>query len=135
MQDEQPASCGEGLAANAVVPEKLGAFIGAMAELLQNHTRALDRGDANARLELHAYEDLVEQQRAVTSSLGALAAAMKGYRDLPAAPHDERLLADQKSIEVFSAFIDAEEELLGQLRKSVASHREMLNAMAPELSE
>jgi hypothetical protein len=51
MQDEQPATCGEGLAANAVVPEKLGAFIEATAELLQNHMRTLDGRDANAHLE------------------------------------------------------------------------------------
>jgi len=44
-----------------------------MAELPQNHTRALDRRDANARLEREAYEDLVRQQRAIASSLSALA--------------------------------------------------------------
>jgi hypothetical protein len=130
MQDEQPATCGEGLAANAVVPDRLRAFIGAMAELLQNHMRALDRGDSNARLELHAYEDLVGQQCAIASSLSALADAMRGYRDLPAAPHDKRLLADQKSIEVFAAFIQAEEELIGQLQRGLASHHAMLSAMA-----
>jgi hypothetical protein len=129
MQDEQPATCGEGLAAHAVVPEKLGAFIGAMAELLQNHTRGLDDRDANARLERKAYEDLVKQQRAVATGLSALAGAMKGYRDLPPAAHDERILADQRSIDVFSAFIHAEEELLGQLQKGLDSHRAMLSAM------
>jgi hypothetical protein len=131
MQGEQPATCGEGLAANAVVPEKVGAFVGAMAELLQNHTRALDGRDSNARLEREAYEDLIEQLRAIASGLGTLAAAMRGYRDLPAAPHDERLLADQRSNDVFTAFIGAEEALLGQLRKGVDSHRAMLSAMGP----
>jgi hypothetical protein len=129
MQDEQPATCGEGLAASAVIPEKLGAFIGAMAGLLRNHMRALDRGDADARRELEAYEDLVEQQLAIASSLSTLAAAMRGYRDLPPAPHDEHLLADQKSVDVFTVFISAEEELLGQLQKGVDSHRAMSNAM------
>lgn len=131
MQDEQPATCGEGLSANAVVPEKLGIFIGAMAELLQNHMRALDRSDPNARLEREAYEELVKQQRAIASSLSALAAAMRAYRNLPAAPHDEGVLADQRSAEVFTAFLGAEEELSGQLQKGIDSHRAMLNAMEP----
>lgn len=131
MQDEQPATCGQGLAASAIVAEKLGAFIGAMAELLQDHTRALDGRDANARVEHAAYEDLVKQQRAIASSLSTLAATMRGYRDLPAAPHDESVLADQRSIDVFTALIVAEEELLGQLQEDVESYRAMLNATGP----
>ena len=125
----QPSTCGEGLAANAIVPERLGKFIGAMAELLQNHMRALDGSDPNARLEFEAYDDLVGQQRTVAASLATLAAAMEGYRDLPAAPHDVHLLADQRSIDVFAAFITAEESLLGQLKDGVESHHAMLNAM------
>jgi hypothetical protein len=129
MQDEQPATCGEGLAANAAFPEKLGALIGAMAELLQNHTRSLDISDANARLERDAYEHIVEEQRAIASSLGSLAVAMRSYRDLPPAPHDEAVLADQKSIEIFAAFVGTEESLLAELQKSLRSHRAMLGAI------
>jgi hypothetical protein len=128
MPEEQPATCGQGLALNAVVPEKLATLMSAMAELLQNHTRSLDPGDANARLERDAYEHLVREQRAVASSLSALADAMRGYRELPAAPHDEGVLADQRSLDVFGAFIGAEEEMLVQLQKNVRSHRAMSSA-------
>ena len=69
MADEQPATCGEGLAANAVVPEKIAALFSAMADLLQNHTRSLDVGNANARLENDAYEHLVTDQRAIALTL------------------------------------------------------------------
>ena len=110
MADEQPATCGEGLAANAVVPEKIAALFSAMADLLQNHTRSLDVGNANARLENDAYEHLVTDQCAIASTLRALGAKMKGYRDLPPTPHDMRVLADQRSVDVFGAFIGAEEK-------------------------
>ena len=129
MPDEQPATCGEGLALNAVVPEKAAALISAMAELLQNHTRSLDPGDANARLERDAYDHLVRDQRAIASRLSALAAAMRSYRDLPAAPHDVSMLADQKSIDVFRAFIGAEEEMLVLLQENASKHRAMLSDM------
>ena len=54
---------------------------------------------------------------------------MRGYRDLPPAPHDMRVLADQRSVDAFGAFIGAEESLLALLQESVRSHREMLSAM------
>jgi hypothetical protein len=129
MADEQPSTCGEGLALNAVVPEKIAALLGAMAELLQNHTRSLDVGNADARREHDVYRHLVHDQRAITSSLSALAAAMRDCRDLPVAPHDESVLADQRSIDVFRAFVDAEEAVLVQLQENVRSHRAMLSAM------
>ena len=87
MPDIKPATCGQGLAANAALPEKLSALASAMADMLQNHTRSLDISDGNARLERDAYDHLVAGQRDVAARLNALSDAMRGYRDLPAAPH------------------------------------------------
>ena len=61
--------------------------------------------------------------------LSALAATMRGARDLPRAPHDETALADQKSIDVFRAFIGAEESMLALLQENVREHRAMLSAI------
>jgi len=132
VPDEQPATCGEGLAATAVVPERIAAFLSAMGDLLKNHTRSLDVEHANARLERDAYEHLVREQCAIASNLSALAAAMRGYGALPPAPHDERVLVDETSIDVFAAFIAAEEEVLAQLQQDASSHRAMLRAMKPK---
>ena len=129
MPDEHPATCGQGLAANAVLPEKMAALISAMAELLQNHTRSLDGGDANAQPEHDAYERLVSDQRTIASSLGALGSAMRGYHDLPPAPHDMRSNCRSKIGRRFEAFIGAEEDLLALLQESVRSHRAMLSTM------
>jgi hypothetical protein len=45
-------TCGEGLAANAVLPAKLADLMTARAEVLKRHTRALDPIDATAQKEL-----------------------------------------------------------------------------------
>jgi hypothetical protein len=129
MPKDQPATCGEGVAANAVVPERIAALVSAMAAVLQNHIRSLDPGNANARLERDTYERLVGDQRALASSLSALAGTMTAAREVPPAPHDTRALADQTSIEVFAAFIGAEEGMLALLQENLSAHRAMLGAM------
>src|SRR5687768_5379869 len=106
MADDQP-TCGKGLAANAVLAERLAALMNAMAALLDNHVRALDPKEAAGRLECDAYERLVEDQRTLASGLENLARAMESYRDLPMAKHDMVSLTDQMSREVLSAFIQA----------------------------
>jgi hypothetical protein len=125
----EQATCGTGLAAGAVLPEKLGVLMAVMADLLANHVRSLPPGDANADLERRAYERLVNDQRAISTSLNDLAAAMKSYRDLPAAPHDESVLGDTQSRDVFAAFIEAEEHVLTLLQKQTREYRAMLAGM------
>lgn len=131
MHDERP-TCGKGLAAHAALPEKLGALLSAMAELLDNHTRSLSIEDANAMLEREAYARLIKDQQVVATNLKALAAAMRSYRGLPIAPHDERTLTDQRSLHVFDALIRAEEGVLALLQRSVDEHRVMRSRMRAE---
>jgi hypothetical protein len=133
MQDEQP-TCGKGLAAHAVLPERIGALLTAMAELLQNHTRSLTSADTNSGRERAAYDRLVTKQRAIASSLEDLASAMRSYRDLPMGAHDESALSDRASLEVFAAFVRAEESLLALLQESAAEHRSMLGGIEKQLS-
>src|SRR5688572_23354469 len=40
-------TCGKGLAASAELPERMGELIGRLADVLENHTRALTGTDAN----------------------------------------------------------------------------------------
>ena len=103
MADDQP-TCGKGLAANAILPERLGALMNAMATMLENHTRALDLNETNGRLEHDAYERLVSDQRTLASGLEALARALEGNRDLPMARHNLAPLNDQASRAVLAAF-------------------------------
>ena len=128
MADDQP-TCGRGLAANAILPERLAALMHAMATMLENHTRALDPSETNGRLERDAYERLVRDQRVLASGLEALARAMVGNRDLPMAKHNMAPLGDQASRAVLAAFIDAERDLIALLQKQAENHAVMLAQM------
>ena len=97
--------------------------------MLHNHTRSLDLDEESARLERDAYDRLIKEQHAIASSLEALAAAMRSYRDLPIATHDESILADRTSRDVFASLVRAEESMLPLLQDTVAEHRAMLRAM------
>jgi hypothetical protein len=131
MSDET-TTCGKGLAANAVLPEKISALLQAMADLLENHTRSLDRNEPNGKTELDAYAHLVREQRAAAGHLSNLTTAMRGYRDLAVAGHNETVLVDQKSLAVFAAFIAAEEELTKLLENQAKSYRTMLDSMSAQ---
>jgi hypothetical protein len=128
MADDQP-TCGKGLAANAVLPQKLGILLSAQADLLENHIRSLDPNEDAGRRERDAYKRLVRDQRALASSLAALATAMEGYRDLPIARHDMSPLTDRASRAVLSAFVDAERDLVMHLEKHLQDFEGMLGDM------
>ena len=51
---------------------------------------------------------------------------MKSYRDLPIAPHDESVLGDKRSRDVFAAFIEAEDNALTLLQEQTREYRAML---------
>jgi hypothetical protein len=72
---------------------------------------------------------LVNDQRAAAATLVDLAGAMRRYRDLPPAPHDESVLSDKRSRDVFAAFIAAEENALALLQEQTREYRAMLAGM------
>ncbi|MBV9543637.1 MAG: hypothetical protein JOY61_04605 [Chloroflexi bacterium] len=47
-QGEAALTCGRGLAANAALPRLLSELMGAQADVLERHTRAIDTTDGNA---------------------------------------------------------------------------------------
>lgn len=126
--DDQP-TCGKGLAANAVLPAKLGDLSATMAQVLEAHMKALDLSDGKARTEQAAYQKLVQQYRTVAAQLHALATEMAGYRDLPMARHDPGAMVAREPVEVFGHFVRREEELLELLRSRLDQDRGMLLQM------
>jgi hypothetical protein len=120
-------TCGKGLAANAALPERIGVLLAALANVLENHTRALDVADPHCKSEYAAYEQLTGEQRAIAGQLAASAEAMEGYRDLPTCRHDETVMADPTGREVFEAFVRAEDELLALLKQHSEEHHAMLS--------
>jgi hypothetical protein len=114
--DDQP-TCGQGLAANADLPEQLAKLLAARAEVLERHTTALEPSDPDAQRELDAYTSLARAHRSIAAALATLSRQMAGYRDLPMARHDLEVMADPEGqAAAFRRFVAIERELLELLQ-------------------
>ena len=120
-------TCGEGLAANAVLPAKLAELVAAQAGVLERHTRALDLTDAAAQKELDAYTKLERAHRDVAGELADLAEEMASYRTLPMGRHDMTVMTDPKGqMEAFRRFVAVERELLALLQAKLEADEGLL---------
>lgn len=122
-------TCGQGLAAHASLPAKLGDFTAAVADVLERHTAALDLRDDNAKRELEVYRTLVERHRRTAAELHSTAKEMESHRDLPMGRHDPSLLASPAAADAFEGLVAIEEELLKLLEERIGRDREMLGEM------
>jgi uncharacterized protein len=114
---DAPSTCGEGLAANAIIPAKLGELLAATADVLERHIKALDPQDAHSKVEADAYHKLVQSHRGIADRLEKLAAEMTQYRDLPMGQHDEKVMTDPGGqIEAFQRLQTVERDLAALLR-------------------
>jgi hypothetical protein len=126
--DDQP-TCGKGLAEHSALPARLGELVAALAAILENHQKALDLSDENARREHEAYEKLAREHRGIAGQLKTVAAHMAGYRDLPMGRHDQRAMASPAALDVLIRFVTAEQELLAYMEQAVDRDRTMLGEM------
>lgn len=122
---EQP-TCGQGLAAHAAIPAKLGDLIAAMADNLVAHMTALDLSDENGRRERDAYRSLAEGHRELAARLRATGEEMAGYRDLPMARHDPEVMASPALLEPFVRLVEVEREAAALLGTTLEQHERML---------
>ena len=127
MEHGDRTTCGEGLAANAVLPAKLAELVAAQADVLERHTRALDLSDAAAQKELDAYTKLERAHRDVAGELADLAEEMASYRELPMGRHDMTVMSDPNGqMEAFRRFVAVERELLALLQAKLEEEGELL---------
>jgi hypothetical protein len=126
---EEEPTCGKGLAAQSVLPAKMGELIASLAENLEVHMKALDLTDENAKKERAAYVSLAKKHRDIAAQLAAVANEMAGYRDLPMGKHDEQAMLEPKVFEVFETFTKLEQELLALLQEHVEQNQTMLAEM------
>ena len=129
MREDDAPTCGKGIAANAVLPERLAALLSALAAIYENHMRALDPGEANGKLEIDAYTRLMHDFSATAGQVSVLADAMRSYRNLPMAEHDMAALMDARSVAVMETLVVAQEELGALLTQRALEFRQMLEGM------
>jgi hypothetical protein len=124
--NDQP-TCGQGLAANAVLPAKLAELLAARAEVLERHTQAVDLSDPNGQEERKAYTALSRAHRASAAELTKLAQQMAGCRDLPMARHDLTVMANPEGqMEAFRRFVAIEREVLALLQARLEEEQKLL---------
>jgi hypothetical protein len=123
---EEQQTCGKGLAENSVLPRKAGELIDALAENLELHLDALDRGDDAGRAEHDAYTSLAARHRRIAADLRSVSEEMAGYRDLPMAPHDMAVIGSPRIGEAFARFLAAEQELAAVLEAGIRRDEAML---------
>lgn len=119
-------TCGRGLAHHSAVPAKMAEYLAALAETLRTHLRTIDTSEATGQAEWGAYRELADEYADLADRLTTTAARMRGYRDLPAAPHHEKELSDPVLTEVFAKFVEIETELAALLQASADQDQEML---------
>jgi hypothetical protein len=127
MSDEP--TCGKGLAEHSALPKMFGELIDAMAEILEEHQKALDLTDENSKKEHELYVELTQEHRRIADQLQATARRMAGSRDLPMGRHDPQAMASPRPFEAFATFVKLEQELLAMLQKGVERDQKMLDAM------
>jgi hypothetical protein len=125
---EQP-TCGEGLAAHAVLPAGLAKLTEAMADNLQVHMKALDLDDEAARQEHSVYLRLAEELRQVSARLETAGGEMADARTLPMGRHDPEAMTSPEVAEAFRRFVRAKQELLVLLQGMVEQDQRMLAEM------
>jgi hypothetical protein len=122
-------TCGQGLAANSLLPATMAEVMASISDILELHTQALDIRDANSKREREVYQDLVRGHREAAAQLRALASHMAGSRDLPMGKHDLEAMTAPHVVRAFEQFVQAEHELLALLQPRVEQDRQMLDEM------
>jgi hypothetical protein len=125
----EQSTCGEGLAANSVLPATMADVIRSLSTILAVHLKALDLEDEDCRQEHAAYSQLAKASGDIAESLRATAKRMSSYRDLPMGRHDMKVMTASEPTEAFARFVNREQELLALLQARLPSDHAMLTDM------
>jgi hypothetical protein len=124
-------TCGQGLAAHAVLPAKLGELTAAVAEVLEIHMQALELTDPDSRKEYEAYRELVAAHRLAGGQLANIAKLMAGCRNLPMGRHNMEAMRAPAVLQSYQAFVQREQELLELLQQWLEQDQQMLRGKEP----
>ena len=126
---DQPATCGQGVAEYAPLPEKVAALFATMAATLAHHRKALDLSDGAAREEDGDFAKLVDELGELVTRLRSVEARMSGYRNLPMGRHDESIMGGPITLKTFAEYVAREQELVKLLEDQLARDQARLESM------
>jgi hypothetical protein len=87
----EEATCGQELAADSEVPEKLSQLMSHVAENMQAHAKWV-AASADGKMEHDRLMVVAREYEAIAAAADRAARAMKDMRDIPAVKHDPALL-------------------------------------------
>jgi hypothetical protein len=127
---EQEDTCGQELAAGAVIPEQLGALFKHVAENLRDHAAWVGSGSPAAKREQEAMLATAQRYAGLSAQAEETAGALRALAQLPAAEHDASKL-DRKKL---AAWMKTKIELQRKLAGSLLEHAEESQRVLDELT-
>jgi hypothetical protein len=123
---DQPTTCGQGLAHNAIVPTLLAEVAARLAANLEVHATALDLDDPASAREHAVYQEVAEGLRDGAADLEAAGATMLGAQGLAMGRHDMGVMTSPPVLDAFARYVAATSELRTLLAARAAADAAML---------
>ena len=124
-----PSTCGQGLAANAGLPDRMARLAAATAAVLEAHLPMLDRSDPQSRAEHAVYVELIDAHRKAAQQLRDASQQMARARDLPMGRHVDDADVNLAMGRAFAEFVESETSLHAALDARLTDDRQMLDGM------
>lgn len=126
MADE--ATCGTGMASNAILPTRMAEVMAALADVVTRHTESLDSDEVAGAAESEAWLAIATEHRQLARQLSAAADHMESQQDLPVANHDMSVLTSENAMSALEHYVAAQERLSELLRQQLSEFRTMLDS-------
>lgn len=127
---QQVDTCGQELAAGAVIPEQLGALFEHVAENLRDHAAWVGDATPEAKREQEAMLASAQRYQSLGAQARELAGSQRALAQLPAAAHDPRKL-DRKKL---ASWMKTKIELQRKLASALLEHAEESQRVLDELT-
>jgi hypothetical protein len=129
--DDEPPTCGIGLAQHATIPATIGVMFEGLAETLELHRTMLVLDDPNSRQEDEVYGELAARWKDIAQRVEKAAAHMAAQAHLPMGAHNEAAWGDAH-LRAFEKFVKAQTQVLALLRVAAQRDEKMLASMTKQ---
>lgn len=125
----QDETCGQELAASAVIPERLAALFEHVAANLRDHAAWVGTATADAKREHDAMMDVAHGYEAISVAAQRTATLMRTLEHLPTASHDPKKMDREKFLAWMKTKIDLQLELASMLMEHAEQSQRVLREM------